>query len=117
MMEMFSQTSSLSVLDAIDPTEGWESNDTMHLISLRGSKLLASSSSGGNYATATREFERQFQIASILYHIATEDKRDSSSSNADRGGAKATAKANAKSFFVFLDDVMHSYHIISCVPC
>ena len=69
------RSSSLSVLDAIDPTEGWESNDTMHLISLRGSKLLASSSSGGNYATATREFERQFQIASILCSVVTEDKR------------------------------------------
>ncbi|EED87989.1 predicted protein [Thalassiosira pseudonana CCMP1335] len=40
--------------------------DTIELVSIRGSELLASASSGGNFATAARELERQFRIAAKL---------------------------------------------------
>ena len=57
----------------------------MHLVSLRGS----ASASGGNYATAARELERQFQSASKLCRGTT-----------DKNGSKEGVKA----VVVFLDE-------------
>jgi len=70
-----------------NPTTTQAGNDAVHLISLRGSELLASDS-GGNYATAARELERQFQSASKLCS----------------GTGKNASNEGVKAVVVFLDE-------------
>ena len=87
-----------SVKKAIDIANSWTANNTkaehnnnaVHLVSLRGSELLATASnSGGNYATAAKELEKQFKSAVSLC-------RKNNNDSARGSGVKAVV--------VFLDE-------------